>query len=271
MGYNRTGVIDFSQILAPVGEVDWRSLNRKFYPQYNGTEVLDIDGIDIAEMLDLTTGITYSDDILSAGVNSGESAVLYYEPQGSALDRIPAGSYYVSGTYLEYSIPDNTTNNFLEIMLDRIEEKYSLTGFAAGFTSDFEAYLSTVDIDDETAGNQPYEDPDGNPILKLADTQWFGPAVTWPKELPNYAYIDFWHHLDTALIAEDIPGMGPELISDYVWDDLFPASGPLVENNDIELIRIPDTFFTVISEQYDQLYNYRPVNGLGDIGSIEIQ
>ena len=266
MGYNRIGVIDFSQILVPVGEEDWRSLNRKFYPETN-----DIDGIDVADVLDLSNGVTYSDDILSAGVNEGDPAVLYYEPQGSALDQIPAGSYGVTGTYFEYSIPNNATNNFLEIMLDRLESEYSLTGFAAGFTSDFESFLSNVDIDDTTAGNQPYEDPDGNPILTLADTQWFGPAVTWPKELYNYPYIEFWHRLDNALLAENIPGMGPEVISYEVWDELFPSSGALSENTDIYLRRIPDTFFTVISQTDDQLDNNRPVNSLGDIGAIEMQ
>jgi hypothetical protein len=271
MGYNRIGVIDFSQILVPVGEEDWRSLNRKFYPQNDGTDILDIDGVDMPDVLDLTNGVTYSNNILSAGVNEGNPVVLYYEPQGNALDQIPTGTYAVTGTYFEYSLPSYATNNFLEIMLGRLEAEYSLTGFAAGFTSDFETFLNSVDIDDETAGNQPYEDPDGNPILTLADTQWFGPTVTWPKELYNHPYIEFWHHLDNALIAENIPGMGPELISESVWDDLFPLSGPLAENTDIEIIRVPDVFFTVISQTDDQLDNQRPVNGLGDIGAIEVK
>ena len=266
MGYNRIGVIDFSQILVPVGEEDWRSLNRKFYPETD-----DMDGVDIGDVLDLTSGVTYSDDILSAGVNDGDPAVLYYQPQGSALDQIPTGSYSVTGTYLEYTIPDNATNNFLEIMLERLEAEYSLAGFAASFTSDFETFLSSVDLDNTTAGNQPYEDPDGNSILTLADTKWFGPSQTWPKELPNYPYIEFWHRLDNALSAENIPGMGPEIISYKVWDDLFPSSGALSENTGIYMRRIPDTFFTVISETDDQLNNHRPVNGLGDIGAIEMQ
>lgn len=271
MGYNRIGVIDFSQMLVPVGEENWRSLNRKFYPQSDGVDIIDLDGIDIADVLDLTNGIAYSDNILSAGVNDGNPAVLYYEPQGSALDQIPAGSYNVNGTYVEYSIPESAANNFLEIMLDRIETEYSLTGFAASFSTDFETFLNNVDIDDETAGIQPYLDPDDNPIVTLADTQWFGPAVTWPKELYNHPYIEFWHQLDEALIAEDIPEMGPELISESVWDILFPSSGPLPENTDIDMTRIPATLFTVISQTDDQLDNYRPANNLGDIGAIEIQ
>ncbi len=266
MGYNRIGVIDFSQILVPVGEEAWRSLNRKFYPFIN-----DMDGIIITDVLDLTNGITYSDDIVSAGVNEGDPAVLYYEPQGNALDQIPTGTYNVTGTFFDYSIPDNATNNFLEIMLGRLESEYSLTDFAANFTTDFETFLNNVDIDDETAGNQPYEDPDGNPILTLTDTQWFGPDTTWPEKVYNYPYIEFWHKLDEVLITENIPGMGPELISDSVWDGLFTSSGPLDENNDIEMNRISVTLYSVASQNYDQLNNSRPGNNLGDIGAIEIQ
>jgi hypothetical protein len=265
MGYNRIGVLDLSQLLVPVGEVDWRSLNRRFYPGSN-----DIDSIDITDVLDLTNGITYADDILSAGVDEGDPVVLYYAPQGSALNRIPVGLYSVTGTYWEYSVNDIENDNFLTIMLDRLEAEYSLTGFAAAFTVNFNTFLNTVDSDSKTAGIQPYEDPDGNPILTLTDTHWYGPGQTWPREPYNYPYIEFWHRLDNALIAEDIPGMGQELISDSVWDTLF-SSGPLTENTDIRMIRIPSTLFTVTSETRDQLYNSRPANNLGDIGAIEIQ
>jgi hypothetical protein len=265
MGYNRIGVLDLSQLLVPVGEVNWKSLSRKFYPRSN-----DMDGIDVSDVLDLTNGVTYSNTILSAGVAEGDPVVLYYTPQGSALDRIPAGTYSVNGTYWEYSVNDIQNDNFLEILLDRLETKYSLPGFAANFTSAFETYLSTVDADSQTTGTQPYKDPDGNPILTLADTHWFGPGQTWPKELYNYPYIEFWHRLDNALIAENIPSMGQELISDSVWDTLF-SSGSLTENTDIRMIMMPSTLFTVTSETRDQLYNSRPANILGDIGAVEVR
>ncbi|NLD37455.1 MAG: hypothetical protein GX654_11355 [Desulfatiglans sp.] len=264
MGYNRIGVLDLSQLLVPVGEVDWRSLSRRFYPGAN-----DIDGVNISDVLDLTNGITYSNDILSTGVDEGDPAVLYYRPQGSALDRIPTGTYSVIGTYWEYSVNDIANDNFLEIMLDRLEGYYNIPGFAADFTTDFELFLSGIDTDDETAGNQPYEDPDGNPILTLADTHWFGPLQTWPKELYNYPYIEFWHQLDNALVAENLPEIGQAVISDEVWNNLF-SPGPLSENTNIRMIRIPATLFTVASEIRDQLYNNRPANSLGDIGAIEI-
>jgi hypothetical protein len=264
MGYNRIGVINFDQILVPVGEEEWRSLNRKFYPKYS-----DVDGIKISDVLDLSSGITRSSDIISAGADTGNPAILYYDPQGSALDQIPIGAHDTTGTYMEYRIDDSVTNDFLEIFLDRLEDYYSLTGFAADFTSDFESFLRSVDLDDDTPGNQPYTDPEDNPILTLADTQWFGPFGTWPKELSNYPYIEFWHRLDRALDAENIAGMGPERISDDVWNDLF-SPGPLTENPDIEMITIPSVIFSITTQRVDQLGNQRPANDSADIGAIEI-
>ena len=70
---------------------------------------------------------------------------------------------------------------------------------------------------------QPYRSPGGDPILTLADTHWFGPAQTWPKEVSNWPYIEFWHQLDVALLAEGIPGMGPEVFADSVWELLFSS------------------------------------------------
>ncbi|MBN2243117.1 MAG: hypothetical protein JW793_10540 [Acidobacteria bacterium] len=263
MGYNRIGEIDFSQILVPVGQRGWRSLNRKFYPMAG-----DEDGVDASEVLDLATGVVRSGTILSVGADPGNPAPLYYNPRGSALDRIPAGPYDITGSYMDYSIAFNTTNDFLSILLSRIEDHYALPGFAADFTSDFESFLNSVDIDDGIAGNQPYTDPDGDPILTLADTQWFGPAETWPKELPNYPYIEFWHRLDRNLRDENVPGMGAELLGSSAWDALFD-SGPLNENPDIEIRKLPTAFFEVELQPLDQLNSLRPGNALGDIGAIE--
>ena len=264
MGYNRIGVLDFSQILVPVGETGWRSLNRKFFPK-----VGDMDGIQISDVLDLTDGITRSGTILSAGVDAGNPVALYYAPRGSALNQVPIQPYNITGIYADYTIGDNDTNNFLEILLNRLEDYYSLPGFAVDFTADFETFLSSVDLDDQTAGNQPYTDPQGSPILTLADTQWFGPANTWPKELANHPYIEFWHRLDAALIDENIPGMGPEIIGDDVWSHIF-SSGPLVENTDIVMGIRSTTLFSVSRQEADQLNNPRPASTNGDIGAIEI-
>ena len=263
-GYNRIGVIDFSQILVPVGEPDWESLSRRHYPK-----VGDLDGVDIAEVLDLDNGVTVDDSILSAGVNAGNPVVLYYQPQGNATNQIPLTPYSVNEIYAEYSVAPGGVDNFLQIVLQRIETEYELPGFAADFTADFETFLSTVDADDETAGIQPYTDPDGNPILTLADTQWFGPAVTWPKELSNYPYIYFWHRLDDALTAASIPALGQELLGDTAWSTLF-ASGPLIENGEITLSLETRPVSNLQMARTDQLGTLRPINSTGDIGSIEV-
>jgi len=266
-GYNRIGVIDFSQILVPVGERDWASLCRKHYPK-TGDEF----GVDLDDVLDLDDGATYSDSILSAGVEASDAVILHYEPRGSALDRVPTSSYFVDEVFAEYTIAPGGFNDFLAILLDRVEEHYRLTdppGFASDFTEEFETFLQTVDSDDETAGVQPYTDPWGSPILTLADTQWFGPAVTWPRELSNYPYIEFWHRFDVALEAEDIDGMGPELLGDDAWAALF-SSGPLVENTDIRMSVWADSGSRVRPQEIDQVGTERPANARGDIGAIEI-
>jgi len=263
MGYNRIGVIDFSQILVPVGEPDWASLCRKHYPKQG-----DEDGVDVAAVLNLETGVTYSDSVLSAGVDAPNPAVLHYEPQGSAVDQIPTSPYSLDEIYAEYDVTSGVDDTFLAILLARVESHYGLTGFAGDFTTDFETFLQNVDSDDETEGIQPYTDPSGNPIVTLADTHWFGPAETWPKELPNYPYIHFWHRLDSALLAEGIPGMGPEALGDDDWAALF-ASGPLAENPGITMdvwIR-PTPRFAML--EVDQVGTERPANALGDIGACE--
>jgi len=260
-GYNRFGVLDFSQILVPVGQSGWLSLCRKHYPKQG-----DADGVAAGAVLDLTAGVTYSDTILSAGVDAGTPAVLHYEPAGSALDQVPAAAFTIQETYAEYSLSGGA-DNFLSIFMTRVQNHYGLAGFAAAFTADFENFLQTVDGDEDTAGVQPYTDPNGTPILTLAATQWFGPAATWPKELYNFPYIEFWHRLDTALAAESIPGMGPESIGDDAWQALF-SSGALAENAAIRMWVGTDTA-SASRTPADQLGYARGENNDGDIGAIE--
>ena len=88
MGHNRIGVIDFSQILAPIGEPEWASLSRKHYPKVD-----DEDGMVPGDVLGSATLSTL---INSTGVEADPFAVLYYEPVGNALDRLPSGNYNVS-------------------------------------------------------------------------------------------------------------------------------------------------------------------------------
>ena len=270
LGFNRIGTIDFGQMLVPVGAQSWRSLSRRHYPKPG-----DEDGVILEDVINLTSGITLSDTIFSAGVDAPNPAVLHYEPQGNALDQVPPSAYSVDETYAEYRIASGVTNDFLEIILGRIESHYNLSGFAAGFTADFETFLANVDIDDELPGNQPYTDPDGIPILTLADTQWFGPAGTWPKEVPNYPYIEFWHRLDAELRDRNIPDMGPELLGDAEWIALFSevyseVTAPLAENPEIIMsVWTLDLYNNVVLEAFDQLGRERPADALGDIGAYE--
>jgi hypothetical protein len=241
---------------------NWYSLCRRHYPK-----VGDEDGVHLADALNLSGGITRSDTILSAGVDALDPVVLHYKPRGNTLDQVPPSSYQVNLTRAEYAIKSGANNNFLAIVLSRIGTLYGLGEFASDFTTDFEQFLRSVDIDGDTSGLQPYTNPDGTPILTLSGTQWFGPATTWPKELSNYPYIEFWHQLDTALQARNLPGMGPELLGDTAWTTLF-SSGNLVENPDINML-VWTVGFSVLPETVDQLGTGRPANALGDIGAYE--
>jgi hypothetical protein len=262
-GYNRIGTPDFSQMLVPVGEWGWESLSRKHYPQ-----VGDEDGVQAGEVVDLVGGVVTSPEILSVGVAAGEPAVLYYMPRGSALSKVPPGRYRVPETLAQYQVDQGGEDNFLSIVLTRLQEQYGLAGFADGFSADFEAFLRTVDSDPESGGVQPYRDPWGRPILTLEDTRFFGPAQTWPRELANHPYILFWHRLDAALAQAGLAGMGPELMGDAVWRTLF-TSGYLPENPRIRLDVDTEEALEVQRLESDQRGAARPPNGAADIGAVE--
>ncbi len=262
-GYNCFGALDFGQILVPVGRENWETLVRRHYPK-----VGDLDGLDLAEVVDLDKGVTHHAHVLSAGVASGTPLVLHYEPKGPAVDALPAAPYVVNDVLADYSVAEGATDNFLAIVLARLEAHYGLTDFASDRQAAFEAFLQGVDLDDETAGLQPYLDPEGTPILTLAGTHFFGPAESWPKELANHPYIHFWHQLDEALAAEMLPGMGPELLGDAAWATLF-ADGPLTENPDITMNMDTSPGDTAMPSPLDQTGGARPVGGGVDVGAVE--
>ena len=264
LGYNRIGVIDFSQMLVPVGEPTWASLSRRHYPQ-----VGDMDGVALDDVVERPSGIVRSASIRSVGVAAPEFAVLNYRPWDLALDQIPTGRYGLAELVGEYAVAPGAVDNFLAITLDRIEARFGLPGFATQFRDEFESFLGSVDLDPATPGLQPYVDPTGDPILTLADTHWFGPAVTWPRELYNYPYIEFWHRLDAALLASPAPDMGPETLGDTAWDTLF-SSGSLAENPGITVLLAWQQRLFAELASIDQLGVPRPVGVRGDIGAIEV-
>lgn len=264
LGYNRIGVIDFSQMLVPVGEPDWASLSRRHYPQIG-----DLDGVALDDVVERPSGIVRSDFIRSVGADAGGFAVVHYRPWALALDQLPIGRYGLDEVLGEYTVAPGAADNFLAITLARIETRFGLPGFATQFRSEFESFLGSVDLDPAAPGLQSYLDPTGEPILTLSDTHWFGPAVTWPRELYNYPYIEFWHRLDKALLEAQVPGMGPETLGDGAWETLF-SSGPLPENPGITLLLSrQQRLFTELAA-IDQLGIPRPVGIRGDIGAIEV-
>lgn len=260
-GHNRFGTVDYSQMLIPVGEWGWQSLSRRHFPQSG-----DRDGIAVADVLDLAGAVQVA-GINSVGVGAGQPAVRYYLPIGNALDQVPAAPYAVSETWAQYRVASGGTDNFLAIVLARLESRHALTGFASSFTSGFESWLQTVDADSATAGVQPYTTPQGVPIVSLANTHFFGPAATWPRNGSNQPLIEFWHRLDDALAAQPSAALGQPGLNDAAWRALF-ASGTLVENPAITVSVDTRARLTVERGAADQLGTARPA-GLGDIGAIE--
>ncbi len=265
MGHNRIGVIDFSQILVPIGEPNWESLSRKHFPQAN-----DEDGVVIGDVLG---GAVLSTSINSSGVQADPFVALYYAPAGSAIDQVPVSGYSVIEVLGELNGSLNEGRNplLLPLILDRIEAVYGQPGFASDFRSYFEGYLA--DIDPETAGAQQYVNCRGETIGTIEQAFWCGPSQTWPAAAHNHAYIDFWHHLDLAL-ANQVPevnvdqmgDMGPALVNDDVWMTLFELGRNSYNGITVDL---DQRALRVDPLDSDQLGNPRPADLLVDIGAIE--
>ena len=265
MGHNRIGVIDFSQVLVPIGEPAWASLSRRHYPQTN-----DVDGIDAGDVLGAPLLSTF---INAAGAQADPFAVLYYEPAGSALDQVPATGYNVTEILgeLRGSLNEGRNPLLLPLMLDRIEAVYGQPAFASEFRSYFQEYLA--DIDPATAGAQRYANCNNITIDTIEQAFWCGPSQTWPQYEHNHAYIDFWHHLDRALAGDiaavsvdRVGDMGPALINDDVWMALFGLGNSSFNGITVQL---SDRTLGVDPLGFDQLGNPRPADDLGDIGAIE--
>jgi hypothetical protein len=266
MGYNRIGVIDFSQMLVPIGEPVWASLSRKHYPK-----VGDEDGVVIGDVLGSATLSTL---INSSGVETDPFAVLYYEPIGSALDQLPSGNYNVTEVLGELVGQQDEGRNplLLPLLLDQIQGVYVQPDFESEFRTYFEGYLS--DIDPDTAGSQRYFNCDGLTVDTIEQGYWCGPAQTWPQMEYNHAYIEFWHHLDLALAGEiaevnvdQITNLGPALLNDDVWTLLFGLGN---SNFNAITVRLTETTLGVSPMDTDQRGIARPADLLSDIGAVEI-
>ena len=266
LGYNRIGVIDFGQILVPVGEPGWASLSRRHYPK-----VKDEDGVVMGDVLG---SAILSTVVHSSGVEADPFALLYYEPTGSALDQLPGSNYNVTEVLGELAGLPNEGRNplFLPLVLDQFQAIYGQPDFESEFRDYFQGYLS--DIDPDAAGAQQYVNCGNVTIDTIEQAYWCGPGQTWPQMEYNHAYIRFWHHLDAALANElaevnvdQMTNLGPALMNDDVWTALFGLGD---SNFNGITVRLTGTTLTVDPLDIDQLGNARPADLLGDIGAVEI-
>ena len=266
MGHNRIGVIDFSQILVPIGEPNWDSLSRRHYPQTN-----DEDGVQPGDVLGAATMSAF---INSSGVAADPFAVLFYEPQGSALDQLPSDAYTVTEILGALDGPPNEGRNplLLPLILDRIQAVYGQPAFGSEFRLYFQGFLS--DVDPNSVGAQQYTNCSGVTIDTIEQAYWCGPSQTWPQHEHNHAYIHFWHHLDAALAndvagvnVEQITGLSSALMNDDVWFSLFGLGHSYF--NGIT-VHITESTLGVTPLGVDQSGDTRPADLLGDIGAIEV-
>ncbi len=222
-GYNLIGAVDFSQILVPIP--DAMSLSRKHYPK-----VGDHDGIVPADVLALTTPQRHS-NILSAGIDAGQNAVLWYLPSGNAVDQIPPTSYTVTQVKGGYSGWPSSSDDFLNNVLTKLRTNYS-----SQLGSDF-----------------------GTSFGDMTGVTFYGPARTWVSSSQNAPWINFWRSLDTQIGSK----LGTVILGDDFWGTY--SSGKL-GNVDLTITR---TDTSVQLESTDQRGQTRNSAQPGDVGAIE--
>lgn len=223
-GYNRIGTLDFSQMLVPVPS--WWSLSRRHWPKTG-----DEDGVDIGEVLALDEAERHA-TILSAGAGEGAPAVLWYPPNGSARDQVPARNYRVRTTLAQYWVESGATDDFLAHVLAQLRKKY---GSVLG--SDF---------------GSDYGDVTGIPFIAT--------PRTWPGEPGNKPWIQFWRKLETEV--------GDRLGTAGLGDDFWQSFKLPKKKTAVHLSRNASKHTTRLTA-FDQLGTRRPAHGRGDIGAVE--
>jgi hypothetical protein len=88
--------------------------------------------------------------------------------------------------------------------------------------------------------------------------------------LPNFPYIEFWHRLDAALAASNVPGLGPQMLGDAQWRELFD-SGALAENPNIRMSMSTHARLAMQRLATDQSGSTRPAGAAADIGAVEVR
>ena len=223
-GYNLVGFVNFDWILVPVP--DWMMSSRKRWPKPG-----DMDGVTLAQAVDVG-GAHYHPTAISAGTDAGGPAVLWYPPADLAVDKIPNQDYVVTYVNAGYTGFGEPTDDFLNYVILQCRSQYG-----AILGADF-----------------------GTEFGDMTGTTWYGPAVTWPTNPQNAAWISFWHNLDTAIGSR----LGMVKLGDDFWGTF--TTGPLGDHVRITVSRLTKTFRM---ETVDGLGNSRPRGAMGDIGAIE--
>ncbi len=223
-GYNILGKLNVSQILVPVP--DWMMSSRKRWPKTG-----DVEGATLEEALNVGAAQFHA-TALSAGTDAGGPAILWYPPADLAADKIAAQSYSITYVNAGYSGFGEPADDFLNHVILRCR---SLYGGILG--ADF-----------------------GSEFGDLTGTTWYGPAVTWPTDPKNAAWVAFWRNLDIAIGDR----LGQAVLADEFWGSF--TTGPVGDHCYITVTRTSDTFWR---ESQDQVKAARPNGAAGDIGAIE--
>jgi hypothetical protein len=198
----------------------WFGLSRKHYPKAG-----DVDGVAIGEVVS-PDEIQRHGTIVSAGVDAGAPAVLWYPPAGAAVDAIPAAGYPVDQVLAQYAPYGSGEDDFLNHVLEKLRTEH---GYALGEFGD------------------------------MTGVTFHGPARTWPTNLDNKPWVDFWRALDVALGD----GLGTVKLGDEFWGPFSPG---LLGNAELEVARATGT---VRPPATDQRGGSRPSGDRADVGAIE--
>ncbi len=220
-GYNLIGDIDFSEILVPIPT--WWSTSRKHYPKEG-----DADGVDLSLVADLGS-VKKHPSIVSAGVDAGDSVVLWYPPAGDAVDSIPSGHYEISYPLEQYDVLPGKDDDFLYRVLLKLRDDFGMG-------------------------------PNFGDSLNYAGVTWQGTDETWPSDPANEDWIKFWRDLDDELGDS----LGTVKLGDNFWGTFQQGT---LGSNLYFYVRTYDE--NVVLTEVDQTGAKRPQNLKGDIGAIE--
>ena len=165
-GYNLAGVLDTSQLLAPVPL--WLSLHRRHWPAAG-----DAEGVALDEVVDRGAAVAEA-AIRSAGVAAGEPVVLAYPPRGAALNRIPP-SYRVPVVYAQWRSTAGARAPGGEVL--------------AAVVARYRRLHPEVPLPD---------------FGDLGAIRFVAESRTWPSLAENAAWIGFWRRLDAALAEQGV-------------------------------------------------------------------